>query len=212
MMEIFSKVNEEFIDGVMVKYNYHIDEYNVCWIRFIDMIEFLGLSERKADYMIANDILEEDKINFEDRNNYDDYGNLITKRRTYITKEAVNYLIERNNKHNNIFVKSVNGLSNKNNEAELDEIVNNMKKCMEDYNIDALIYNSGKLYNSELGRERMHELGHLDKNIEKVVDKVRDELYDSEVVNLILMDNNDIILSEFNKENDVWDFNRWING
>ena len=181
MVEIFSKVNEEVIDGVRISYHYYIDEYDVYWIRYVDMISFLGLTEQKANELLY--IIEEnnDRFDFED-NEFDKYGHRCLNLRTFITADAVAYLIDRNNKHNNIFVKSINNLTTStNNENEIDEIVNNMKKCMEDCNLDALIYNSGKLYNSELGRERMDKLGVIDKDKEKVVDVFRDKVYKDEI-------------------------------
>jgi hypothetical protein len=112
----------------------------------------------------------------------DNHGKWQYNPRTFITADAVAYLIDRNNKRNNIFVKSINNLTTStNNENEIDEIINNMKKCMEDCNLDALIYNSGKLYNSELGRERMDKLGVIDKDKEKVVDVFRDKVYKDEI-------------------------------
>ena len=181
MVEIYAKLNEEGIDGVKVSYNYFIDEYDVYWIRYIDMVEFLGLSKNRAEELLTkvegeNDI--NDFISYE----FDNYGKGSHHPRTFITADAVAYLIDRNNKYNNIFVKSINNLSTStNNENEIDEIVNNMKKCMEDCNLDALIYNSGKLYNSELGRERMDKLGVIDKDKEKVVDVFRDKVYKDEI-------------------------------
>lgn len=204
MVEICSKVNEEVIDGATVIYNYYEDEYGVYWIRCVDMVAFLGLTEKKANELL-NKAEVYDIKDFMDMNNYNSFGEQQTGPRTFITVDAVNYLIERNNKHNNLFVKSVNNLgSDTNKEEDIDEIVNNMKKCMEDCNFDALIYNSGKLYNSETGRERMDKLGIINKNIEDNLDEVRKHMYAKEARELLLLDEGEKIIIELNKKDDVW--------
>ena len=105
------------------------------------MVAFLGLTEKKANELLNKAEVYDTKDFMEIE--FNSYGERRTKVRTFITVDAVNYLIERNNKHNNLFVKSVNKLgSDTNKEEDIDEIVNNMKKCMEDCNFDALIYNS----------------------------------------------------------------------
>ena len=203
MVEIFSKVNEEVIDGVKVIYNYYEDECGVYWIRFVDMVAFLGLTEKRADEILNKAEIYDikDFMNIE----FNSHGERSSQVRPFVTVDAVNYLIERNNKRNNIFVKSVNNLgSDTNKEEDIDEIVNNMKKCMEDCNFDALIYNSGKLYNSETGRERMDKLGVINKNIEDSLDEVRECMYAKEARELLLLDKGEKIIIELNKEDDVW--------
>ena len=198
--EIYAKLNEEVIDGVKVSYHYFIDEYDVCWIRYVDLIDFLGLSRKRAEEIL--DEAGDDKTDFENRE-FDEYGYSRLQLRTFITADAVAYLIDRNNKHNNIFVKSINNLTTTNNENEIDEIVNNMKKCMEDCNLDALIYNSGKLYNSELGRERMDKLGVIDKDKEKVVDVFRDKVYKDEI-KWMLDDYDGKDMIKLSVDDDIW--------
>lgn len=203
MVEIFSKVNEEVIDGVRVSYKYWIDEYDVCWIRYIDMVSFLGLTEQKANELMHTIEANGDRFDFEDYE-FDNYGKGSYCPRTFITTDAVAYLIDRNNKHNNIFVKSINNLTTStNNENEIDEIVNNMKKCMEDCNLDALIYNSGKLYNSELGRERMDRLGVINKEKEKVIDVFRDKVYNEEI-KWMLDDYDGKDMIKLSTDDDIW--------
>lgn len=215
LTEIFAKINEEYIDGVKVSYKYHVDENNVWWIRFDDVIDFLHFNERKAEMLYRKEISEENKFSFLDKNEYDNYGDRTDRLVRFITMDALRDIMYRNNKRNNAFIKSVNnleyGTEEKTYDVEeyLDEMMKTLSECIDLRNIDALIYNSGNLYNSKLGRERMDRIGVINKNIEDELDNVRDCMYKEEAYELLLLDKDQTTIIELNNNNGIWE--HWFN-
>lgn len=211
--EITSKNHEEYIEGVLVSYKYFVNAQDVWWYCFDDIVEFTHMNENYADKLYSQ-LSDSEKETFGDMNNYDEYGYQRMIPRRFVTSEVVRQFIERNNQRNNILIKSMNNLEFKEDAHEKyfedDELANSIEKLHtalhnKDYEEWAIQVN--KAFYSESFRDIGDKLGILDKNKEKVIDGIRDNLYKDEI-DWILAGSGEKETFKLSKENGIW--SNWI--
>ena len=186
--EITSKNHEEYIEGVLVSYKYFVNAQDVWWYCFDDIVEFIRMNEKYANMLYDKEVPEVSKEIFEDWNYYNDYGVNQSKARRFVTSEVVRQFIERNNQRNNILIKSMNNLEFKEDahekyfeDDELLDIMNKTKTALENKDYEEWAIQVNKAFYSESFRDIGNKIGILDKDKEKVVDKIREEIYKDEI-------------------------------
>lgn len=212
--EITSKDHEEYIEGVLVSYKYFVNAQDVWWYCFDDIVEFIRMNEKYADVLYDKDVPEVSKEIFEDYNNYNAYGYRESKPRRFVTSEVVRQFIERNNQRNNILIKSMNNLEFKEDahekyfeDDELLDIMNKTKTALHNKDYEEWAIQVNKAFYSESFRDIGDKLGILDKNKEKVIDGIRDNLYKDEI-NWILAGSGEKEIIKLSKEDGIW--SNWI--
>lgn len=211
--EITSKDHEEFIEGILVSYKYFVNAQDVWWYCFDDIVEFTHMNENYADKLCSR-LSDSEKETFEDYNNYNAYGYRESKPRIFVTSEVVRQFIERNNQRNNILIKSLNNLEFKEDahekyfeDDELLNIMNKTKTALENKDYEEWAIQVNKAFYSQSFRDIGDKIGILDKEKEKVVDKIREEIYKDEI-EWILAGSGEEETFKLSKENGIW--SNWI--
>ena len=209
--EITSKNHEEYIEGVLVSYKYFVNAQDVWWYCFDDIVEFTHMNENYADKLYSQ-LSDNEKEIFEDWNN--DIRDRQSKPRRFVTSNVVRDFIERNNQRNNILLKSMNNLEFKEDahekyfeDDELLDIMNKTKSALENKDYEEWAIQVNKAFYSESFRDIGNKIGILDKEKEKVVDVIREQIYKDEI-DWILGGSGEEETIKLSKENGIW--SNWI--
>ena len=212
--EITSKDHEEYIEGVLVSYKYFVNAQDVWWYCFDDIVEFIHMNENYAN-SLYNSLPDDEKEMFGDHNNYNTYGYRELKPRRFVTSEVVRQFIERNNQRNNILIKTMNNLEFKEDAHEKyfedDELANSIEKlhtALHNKDYEEMANQIYDIYHSETTYDILDKFKEgFDKEKEKVVDKIRDEIYKDEI-DWILAGSGEKETFKISKENGIW--SNWI--
>lgn len=206
--EITSMNHEEYIEGVLVSYKYFVNDQDVWWYYFDDIVEFTHMNENYANNLYSQ-VSDSEKETFEDWNN--DLRDRQSKPRRFVTSEVVRQFIERNNQRNNILIKSMNNLEFKEDAHEKyfedDELANSIEKlhdALHNKDYEEMANQIYDIYHSETTYDILDKFKEeFDKEIEHAVDKIREKLYEEDI-KCILMETDDGISSKFTKIENKW--------
>ena len=211
--EVTSNDYNGVVEGMRISYKYFVTEENVWWYCFEDIVEFIHMNENYAN-SLYNNLPDSEKGIFEDYNYYDEYGKCRAKTRRFVTSEVVRQFIERNNQRNNILIKSMNNLEFKEDahekyfeDDELLDIMNKTKSALENKDYEEWAIQVNKAFYSESFRDIGNKIGILDKEKEKVVDVIREQIYKDEI-DWILGGSGEEEIIKISKENGIW--SNWI--
>lgn len=211
--EITSMNHEEYIEDILVSYKFFVNDKDVWWYYFDDIVEFTHMNENYADKLYSQ-LSDSEKEIFEDWNYYNNYGVNQSQPRRFVTSEVVRQFIERNNQRNNILIKSMNNLEFKEDahdkyleDEELLDIMNKTKTALENKDYEEWAIQMNKVFYSESFRDIGDKIGILDKEKEKVVDEIRKEIYKDEI-DWILAGGGEEETFKLSKENGIW--SNWI--
>ena len=212
--EITSMNHKEYIEGILVSYKYFVNDKDVWWYCFDDIVEFTRMNENYADNLFNNDISDSEKETFDDWNSYDSFGHKRLSPRRFVTSEVVRQFIERNNQRNNVLIKSMNNLEFKEDahekyfeDDELLDIMNKTKTALENKDYEEWAIQVNKAFYSQSFRDIGDKIGILDKEKEKAVDEIREQIYKDEIA-WILAGSGEEETFKLSKENGIW--SNWI--
>ena len=208
--EVTSKNYNGVVEGVSISYRYFVNDQDVWWYCFDDIVEFIHMNENYAN-SLYNNLPDNEKGIFEDYNYYDEYGKCRAKTRSFVTSNVVRDFIERNNKRNNILIKSMNNLEFKEDAHEKyfedDELANSIEKlhdALHNKDYEEMANQIYDIYHSESTYNILDKFKDgFDKEIEYAVDMIRDKLYEEDI-KCILMETDDGISSKFTKIENKW--------
>ena len=198
--EITSMNHEIIIEGVKVSYKYFVNDRDIWWYCFDDIVEFIHMNENYANMLYDKEIPEDNKVIWEDWNYYNDYGVQQSKPRRFVTSDVVRQFIERNNQRNNILIKSINNLEFKEDAHEKyfedDELAEYMKKFDKAYHnkdyeeIADCVY---EMYHTDTMYDILDKFKEgFDKEVEQAVDVIREKLYAEEIKQIVLQTDDSI--------------------
>ena len=213
--EITSMNHEEYIEGILVSYKYFVNDKDVWWYCFDDIVEFTRMNENYADNLFNNDISDSEKETFDDWNSYDSFGHKRLSPRRFVTSEVVRQFIERNNQRNNVLIKSMNNLEFKEDAHEKyfedDELANSIEKlhtALHNKDYEEMANQIYDIYHSETTYDILDKFKEeFDKEKEKVVDVIREKIYKDEI-DWILGGSGEEEIIKISKENGIW--SNWI--
>lgn len=178
---MYITIESELYNKNGVVFKYFVDTDNMFWYCYEDICEYLELSEQKANQLYKYKITDKDKIVVKDKNN--DYKNDVVIR-DFISSEALRYLVIRNNERNNKLINAANNIEFADHshviydeDDELKSRIDLLEKSVNDKNYEELIYQSYILSNSNSGRDMLDKLGIIDKDLENLLDDMRDDLF-----------------------------------
>lgn len=208
--EIVSMNHTENIEGVRISYKYFVTEENVWWYCFDDIVEFIHMNENYAN-SLYNRLPDDEKGMFNDYNNYDDYGSCHAKSRSFVTSNVVRDFIERNNKRNNVLIKSINNLEFKEDahdryfeDDKLADSIEKLHDALHNKDYEEMAYHIYDIYHSDTTYDILDKYKEgFDKELEQAVDVIREKLYEDEIKYLIV-ETDDGISSKFTKIDNLW--------
>lgn len=163
--EWFSEVvvvdNERF----MVEGRFFIDDSDVYWYRYDDIIEFLEMDGRIYDKLFIS-MPDIDKMEAYDKNSYNQYGCQSTLYSRFISGDAVRRLIERNSNRQSAFIKVLNIVEFKcdsnslyEEDDELSDLFKDFQKAIEYKDYELLTECSYNWCKSESGKDMLDKNG-----------------------------------------------------
>ena len=212
--EIMSSNYSENIEGFRIEYRYFVNDQDQWWYCYDDIVYFIKMNENYAEKLYYK-ISEDNKEMFDDWNNYDNYGKPSMTPTRFVTSEVVRDFIKRNNKRNNVLIKSMNNLEFKmdanekySEEDELVDLVEIARRALENKDYEDFCYSCYNVIQTDSARDILDKMGIVNKDLEKAVDNIREALYKDEIEWLIA-GNGDNETIKLSKETDVW--NTWFN-
>lgn len=210
--EVTSKNYNGVVEGISISYRYFVNDQDVWWYCFDDIVEFIHMNEKYANMLYDKEIPEDSKEMWEDWNNFEENGSYYTKPRRFVTSEVVRQFIERNNQRNNVLIKSINNLEFKEDACEKyfedEELLEYMKKFDKAYHkndYEELANCVYEMYHTDTMYDILDKYKEgFDKEIEQAVDKIREKLYEDDIKYILL--ESDEISSKLIKNDNGWSF------
>ena len=180
-------MNNDFMNITSINYSenelnmkYFVDLNDIWWYCFKDICDYLELNENVSNSLYKHKLFDNEKQECLDNNN--EYGDYI--REKFICSDAVRKLIKRVNERTNKLIKTINNLELAVNAHDIyndaDELKARIELLNESLKIDdyeEIVYQSYEIANSKSGRDILDKAGIIDKDKEKLLDLIREDIY-----------------------------------
>lgn len=184
---MFKNVEVEYYTNwdLGIEFKYFIDEYGVFWYNYEDICNLLDFEydTRKANQILKEYVNENDKMMCGVKNYGNHYNENRNVNREFINTQAVNFLIERNNKRNSTILSAIHDLESMNlikenvDYEEWEKRLDIMFEARMKKQYEELAFQIHQLDRMETTRCILDKAGVIDKEKEGMLDILHDEVY-----------------------------------